>query len=161
MPERSNGLGRGPSGLVPSRVQNGAAFAVHEIHVPRIHNNIKMVKRTGPTNVNLKSLISELNKLGVKEKSNLWKRLAFDLSKPTRQRREINVEKINKYAREGEIVVVPGKVLAEGDADKKLTVAAWTFSEAAKAKISKKGKTMTIAQLMKENPQGKKVRILG
>ncbi|MFH0798021.1 MAG: 50S ribosomal protein L18e [Candidatus Woesearchaeota archaeon] len=120
-----------------------------------------MVKRTGPTNVNLKSLISELNKLGVKEKSNLWKRLASDLSKPTRQKREVNVEKINQYAREGETVVVPGKVLAEGDVDKKLTVAAWTFSESAKAKISKKGKTMTIAQLMKENPKGKKVRILG
>lgn len=111
--------------------------------------------------MNLKSLIIELRKLGVKEKSNLWKRLASDLSRSTRQRREVNVEKINQYAREGETVVVPGKVLAEGEAGKKLTVAAWAFSEAAKAKISKKGKAMTIAQLMKENPKGKKVRILG
>ena len=117
-----------------------------------------MVKRTGSTDMHLRNLIRDLKILGTKENVKLWKRIAEDLSKPTRQRREVNVLRINQHAKAGETVIVPGKVLAEGTLDKKVTVAAWKFSDAAKAKISK---AMTIRQLMKDNPKGKKVRILG
>ncbi|RME55302.1 50S ribosomal protein L18e [Candidatus Woesearchaeota archaeon] len=118
-----------------------------------------MVKRTGPTDLNLKNLINELNKAGKNAK--IWKRVAEDLAKPTRQRRIVNLERIERFAKDNETVVVPGKVLANGELTKKVTVAAWTFSEAAKRKINAKGKTLTIRQLVKENPKGSKVRILG
>lgn len=118
-----------------------------------------MVKRTGPTDLNLKKLINELNKLGKSVK--IWKRIGNDLEKSTRQRRIVNLERIEKYAKENETIVVPGKVLANGELTKKVTVAAWKFSEAAKRKINQKGKTLTIRQLVKENPKGSKVRILG
>tara|TARA_Y100000310_G_C20587106_1_gene766018 strand:- start:259 stop:612 length:354 start_codon:yes stop_codon:yes gene_type:complete len=117
-----------------------------------------MVKRTGPSNPELQNLIKELNS---KSDVNLWKRLAKDLSKPTRQRRIVNIYKINKFAKEGETVVVPGKVLNLGEMEKKVDVAAFSFSDKARAKINKVAKTMTITELMDKNPEGKKVRLLG
>ena len=76
-----------------------------------------MAKHTGPTTL-------ELRKLASKQKVKLWKRIANDLEKPTRKRREVNLYKINKYTRNNEIALVPGKVLSLGNLDKKLTIAA-------------------------------------
>lgn len=115
----------------------------------------------GSSNVNLRLLISDLRKLSTKEKVPLWKRVADDLSKPARQRRSINVAKIEQYAKTGEVIVVPGKVLSTGDFTKKNVVAAWSFSETAEAKINKTGKAVSLRLLMKDNPKGKKARILG
>lgn len=120
-----------------------------------------MGKRTGPTNLYLSNLILDLKKLSTQKKVKLWKRIAKDLSKPARQRREANIYKINKYCRGDETAIVPGKVLSMGELDKKLTVAAWNFSDKAKEKINKGGKAISIQELMKINPQGKKVRIIG
>ena len=120
-----------------------------------------MVKRTGPSTLELKKLIIELEKLARKEKVKLWKRIANDLKRPTRIRREVNLYKINKYTRDNEIALVPGKVLSLGDMDKKITIAAYKFSQQAKEKINKIGKAITIKELIKENPKGKRVRIIG
>jgi len=120
-----------------------------------------MVKRTGPINYQLKLLIEKLEKKSVEGGVKLWRRLAKDLKKPSRQRRMVNVYKIDRWAREGETVVVPGKVLNLGELNKKVDVAAFSFSEAAKEKINKIAKTMSIQELMEKNPEGKKVRILG
>jgi len=116
--------------------------------------------RSGPTNFQLQQLLLELENRSLQSK--FWKRVLFDLKKPTRQRRIVNVYKIAKYARDGETVLVPGKVLSVGDITKKVDVAAFTFSDEAKRKIEHaKGKTLTIQELIQQNPEGKKVRILG
>jgi len=120
-----------------------------------------MVKRTGPTNYQLKLMIEELEKKAADSGVRLWKRLAKDLKKPSRQRRTVNVYKIDKWAREGETVVVPGKVLNTGELSKKVNVAAFSFSEAAKEEIEKVGKVMSIKELMETNPEGKMVRVMG
>ena len=106
-------------------------------------------------------LISELKQKSLAEGIKLWKRIANDLEKPSRQRRSVNIYKINQFAKDGETVVVPGKVLSVGQLTKKLNVAAFTFSKEAEQKINKVGKTLTVKQLLDENPKGKKVRILG
>jgi len=120
-----------------------------------------MAKRTGPTSLALKKLIADLKSLSTKEKVNIWRTVANYLEDSSRRRREVNVYKINSVVREGEIALVPGKVLSEGELTKKTTVAAFKFSDLAKAKINKIGKAITIQQLMKDNPKGKRVRILG
>ena len=66
-----------------------------------------------------------------------------------------------KYTKEGDIVLVPGKVLSMGELNKNVTVAGWRFSKSAEEKINRKGKAITIQELMKQNPEGKKVRIIG
>jgi large subunit ribosomal protein L18e len=121
-----------------------------------------MAKRTGPTNPLLVELIRELKKLSIESKSGLWKRLATDLEKPSRVRRVINISKLSRYANDGEIIVVPGKVLGSGAIDKKITVAAFNFSEGAVEKIQEaKGSCMTIEDLMKKNPKTSTIRIMG
>ncbi|MBR9691234.1 50S ribosomal protein L18e [Candidatus Woesearchaeota archaeon] len=119
------------------------------------------MKRTGPTNPLLKGLIQELRKKANEHGAKIWKRIADDLEKPARQRRIINLYKINKYTKENETVVVPGKVLSVGDLDHNVTIAAFTFSGSALDKINKKGKAIPINELLKEDPKGKKIRILG
>lgn len=114
------------------------------------------------TNNDLKLLISELCKASSIEKVALWKRIATDLSKPSRQRRVVNLSRINKFTKENDVIVVPGKVLSVGDIDHKLEIAAYQFSDTAKAKIeSAKGKIITIPEMLKSNPKGKGIKIIG
>jgi len=91
----------------------------------------------------------------------LWKRVASDLMKPSRQRRIVNIFKIDAYAKDGEVIVVPGKVLGEGTLTKNVTVAAESFSDVAREKINAKGKAITLHELMASHPKGEKVKILG
>jgi len=105
----------------------------------------------------VKELIRKLKKLGRKEDVKLWKRVAQDLEKSVRSRREVNINKLNRVTKEGETVIVPGKVLGDGEIDHKVNVAAYKFSENAKNKL----KCMTIEELMDKNPKGSKVRIIG
>ncbi len=116
------------------------------------------MKRTGPTNPVLADLITALKTVSIEKKVPLWKRVATELEKPSRKRRKVNTYHIQECAKDGEIILVPGKVLATGDITKKVTVAAWDFSEEASKKIKE---TMSIETLLKENPQGKNVRIIG
>jgi large subunit ribosomal protein L18e len=109
----------------------------------------------------LKTLISELKKLSIEKKVNLWKRVAEDLESSTRRQRIVNVYKLAKNVKENETIIVPGKVLGTGDLTKGLTVAAYRFSDEAEKKIAEKGKAISIEELMKKNPTGKNVRILG
>lgn len=118
--------------------------------------------RTGPTNPQLTSVIQELKQKAYKDNINLWKRIAFDLEKPARQRRVVNLSRINRYTEKGDVVIVPGKVLASGDIEHPLTIAAWRFSDEALAKLKRiKAKILSISELMQENPDGKKIKIIG
>lgn len=121
-----------------------------------------MAKRTGPTNPELKQLILELRKQSALKQVNLWKRLADDLEMSTRKRRIVNLSRINRYTSPNETVIVPGKVLGSGMLNHTLTVAAYAFSESAKQVIENtKGSCLSIQELVKKNPEGKNVRIIG
>ena len=114
------------------------------------------------TNTQLAELISDLKKASTLNKAELWKRVAYDLEKPTRQRRIVNLSKISRYSNEDEVILVPGKVLGSGALDKKITIAAYQFSEGAIDKIKEaKGTSIGIDELVKKNPKGNKVRIIG
>jgi large subunit ribosomal protein L18e len=116
------------------------------------------MKHTGPTNIHLRKLISKIKK----QKTAFWKQIAIELSKPTRIRRSVNLSKINRHTKDGETVIVPGKVLSAGKLDHKVTISAWQFSDTAKARIVESGsKPLTINQLLEENPKGSGVKILG
>ncbi|MFT4261119.1 MAG: 50S ribosomal protein L18e [Candidatus Woesearchaeota archaeon] len=112
-------------------------------------------------NMELEALIADLKKASIDNKVNVWKRIAEDLEKPTRKRRIVNVYKLSKYSKENDVIVVPGKVLGMGELDHKVQVAAFVFSDEALKKINSKGKALTIQELVKTNPKGKNVKILG
>ena len=88
------------------------------------------------TNIHLKELIKNLEKLASKEKVKLWKAIALELKKSTRAKREVNIHSINRNTKDNETIIVPGKVLGTGDIDHKVNVAAFQFSETAKQKIN-------------------------
>ncbi|MBU1198772.1 MAG: 50S ribosomal protein L18e [Nanoarchaeota archaeon] len=112
-------------------------------------------------NEQLMELLQLLKKTAIENNAPVWKRVADDLEKPTRRRRVVNIYKIEKYTKDNDIVVVPGKVLGTGELNKKLIVAAYTFSEDAHKKISEKGSAISIKDLIARNPQGKKIKLLG
>ena len=120
-----------------------------------------MVKRTGPTNPYLKELVESLKKKSYDKKASIWKTVAEKLEKPRRQKIEINIADIERVSEKNDVIVIPGTVLSNGELTKPVSIAAWRFSPAAKEKIKKaKGKIMTIDELVKENPDGSKVRLL-
>ncbi len=106
-------------------------------------------------------LISELKKLAITEKVKFWKRIASELEKPTRNRRIVNLSKLDKVTKDGELIIIPGKVLSSGELTHKLTVSAYSFSQNAKSKISQNGEVLSIEELMKKNPKAKGIRIIG
>ena len=121
-----------------------------------------MSKRTGPTNPLLQDLIGELKKRSNEQSVNLWKEVAINLEKPTRQRRVVNLSKISRHTKENETIIVPGKVLGSGALNHKLTISAYQFSEQAKDKLQKAGaQIVPLLDLSKEKPNGKKIRIIG
>ena len=120
-----------------------------------------MSKRTGPTNPVLRRLIQDLKKKSIELKSPFLKEIAEKLNKPRRQRIEVNLSHIERHARDGETVIVPGVVLGCGQLSKPVTVCAWRFSKPAMEKIKKsRGKVLTIEELLEKNPRGSNVRIL-
>jgi large subunit ribosomal protein L18e len=120
-----------------------------------------MVKRTGPTNIYLRRLIRMLKKEGRKNNANIWIYIAELLNKPTRQRIEVNLGKLQKYTKDGDIVVIPGKLLASGIFNRKITIATWKYSQSAKEKVEKAGsKIISIEELVRANPKGTNVKII-
>jgi len=110
----------------------------------------------------LKKLISELKKNSIDQGVNIWKRIAVDLEKPTRKRRIVNLSSINRNTKENETIIVPGKVLGEGNISHKLTISAYQFSESAIEKLEKNGsKIIPLEELAKDKPNGKGIRIIG
>jgi len=84
------------------------------------------------------------------------------LAKPRRKRITVNVSRLNRYTEKKEIVVVPGKVLGAGEINHPITVAALSFSEIAKEKIkAARGKCVTLFELIKKNPKGSNVNLIG
>ncbi|WP_457550620.1 50S ribosomal protein L18e [Archaeoglobus sp.] len=114
------------------------------------------------TDPNLVRLIELLFKASAENKVKIWKDIAERLTRPKRLYAEVNVSKIERYAKEGETILVPGKVLGGGRIAKAVTVAALSFSDSARRKIeSAGGKCITIPQLIEMNPRGSGVRIMG
>ncbi len=119
------------------------------------------MKRTGPTNFELRRLIHDLRKSSRAFNAPAWRYVAELLSRPTRRRVVVNLSKINRHARPGEVVVVPGKVLGAGMLEKPVTVAAFSFSAEAIRKIREAGgRPLTIRQLLEENRAARGVRII-
>ena len=119
------------------------------------------MRRTKPTNPLKLELISELRKVSSQKNIPLWDRVAYDLEMPTRKNVIVNLSRINEHTKEGEIIVVPGKVLGNGALDHKLTIAAYAFSKGALDRINEiNAKAILLQDFVKTDIKGKKVRLL-
>lgn len=93
------------------------------------------MKHNYKTNTQLLDLISGLKKQSREKQVPLWRDIALRLERPTRQCHEVNLSRINRYTKEKDLILVPGKVLGAGELDHQLTVAALGFSGSAKARL--------------------------
>lgn len=111
-------------------------------------------------NNKLKELISELKKQAIEQDSGLWKRIALELERSSRQHRVVNFTKIEKYANDNDVVIVPGKLLSGGELKKKVTIIAYSYSKKA---LDKSGKAtiISIEDAMKKYPKGNEIKIIG
>ncbi|MCX8186807.1 MAG: 50S ribosomal protein L18e [Sulfolobales archaeon] len=119
------------------------------------------MRRTGPTNIMLRKLIKELKKASNKYKAPVWDYVADLLSKPSRDRVVVNLGRLNRYVSDGDVVVVPGKVLGVGSLNKKITLAVASISLSAADKVKASGsRLMHIRDLLNEDPEGKGVKVI-
>ena len=94
-------------------------------------------------------------------KNENWLDVARVISGPRRKRMNLNLDQIEKIAKEGETVVIPGKILSQGNLDKKIKIVALAFSKNAIEKLSKAKKDFsTIEEEIKKNPDAKGIRII-
>ena len=78
--------------------------------------------------------------------------IAALLAAPTRKRIALNLDEISKKIKEEKIVIVPGKVLGNGQVDKKIKIIALNFSASAIEKLKKsKCEIKTINEELKHN----------
>ncbi|MBI4214487.1 50S ribosomal protein L18e [archaeon] len=95
--------------------------------------------KRGTTNTQLAETIMACKKT----KKRFWKAVAFLLERPSRMRVEVNLWEIGKNAKEGETIVVPGRVLGAGELSQNVKVAAFWFSKSAKDKLGAKALSLT------------------
>lgn len=95
------------------------------------------------------------------KKQTKWLEVAGILSSPRRNKIALNLDEIDKESKEGDTIVVPGKVLGEGEISKKLRIAALSFSQEARRKLKdKKAEIMTILEEIKQNPKAQGVKLM-
>ena len=112
------------------------------------------------SNPRLSSLIADLKSAARQSGGDVWGDIADRLEKPRRTHAEVNLGRIERYAREDETVVVPGKVLGSGVLETDVTVAAVDFSSTARTKIGQVGDAVTLEEALENNPEGSNVRVV-
>ncbi len=104
----------------------------------------------------------DLKKASVKNDAPIWAKLAEYALKPSIARRDINLKRIGQLTKENDTVVFPGKVLGTGNVSHKITLCSFSISNSAVDKIiDNGGKLISFSDLIKQNPTGKGVILLG
>ena len=98
----------------------------------------------------------------IKSKKNPnWIKTSNIISGSTKKQVSINLDEIDKKAKDNETIVIHGKVLGVGEVNKKIKIVALDFSSSAKEKLKKAGIEMReIKDEIKENPDAKNIHIL-
>lgn len=106
-------------------------------------------------------LVDDLKAFNADKNYGIWSAVIKELSRSRRNRRVVNLWKIEKYTKEGDVVIVPGKVLGNGEISHKVTIAAFEFSKGIKEKTkNNNARLMSIYELFNENPKGSNVKIM-
>ncbi len=113
----------------------------------RIDKRLK--KKTNPEIVKTIELAKKNNHLDLSKK----------LSAPISQYKKINIDQLDEISEEN--VMVVGKVLGQGEINKKISISALGFSKQAEEKLKKAGcKIKTIKQEIKDNNKLEGIKVL-
>ncbi len=94
-------------------------------------------------------------------KNKKWLEIADKLSQPRKLKIVLNLDEVDSQVKEGDTIVVPGKVLGEGNISKRIKIVALNFSQEAIEKLKdKKCEIVTIKDEISKNKEAKGVKIL-
>ena len=95
------------------------------------------------------------------KKNEKWLEIAHILSGSSRNKIQINLNKIDKNSKQGELIIIPGKILSLGELTKKVKVVGLNFSEKAQEKLKKAGcEVILLKDEIKKNKDAKGIKIL-
>jgi large subunit ribosomal protein L18e len=121
-----------------------------------------MLRTIRKENAELAHVLIALRKAAKAHEAPVWFAVAERLSRPRRKTCPVNVGHLERLANAKDTLVIPGKLLAHGSLSKPLTVAAYNYSEDARAKIHQAGgQALSITELLKAKPDGAGVRLFG
>jgi len=98
--------------------------------------------------------------IALAKKSPAWLPLAKILAGSRRQYAEMNLSAIDRQTKEGDTVIITGKVLGSGNLNKKIRICSMSFSESAKRKLKGKSEMVSVSDEVKKNPKAEGVKIL-
>jgi large subunit ribosomal protein L18e len=114
------------------------------------------------TNQVVVQMAKELKLASKKNNAPIWSRLAELALKPSSARRTINIGQIDKFVKDNDVIVVPGKILGTGNISHKITLCSFSISTSgAKKVLQSGGKIFSFSELIKSHPTGKGVIIIG
>jgi large subunit ribosomal protein L18e len=113
---------------------------------------------TGPTDINTRKLIRQLENTKIL----VFKEIASILKGKRRSRPEANLGHINRVVKDGDVIVVPGKLLGSGALEhKNVTIGALAWSESVAEKAKAAGaKLLSLPQMLEEYPKGSNIRLV-
>lgn len=121
-----------------------------------------MLRTIRKENPELARTLIELRRAAAANQAPIWGDVAEKLARARHQHPPVNVGHLDRLAEAKQTVVVPGKLLADGELSKALTVAAFHYSAEARSKIhAAGGQALSIHELLKAKPDGAGVRLLG
>ena len=107
-------------------------------------------------------MAKQLKSASKKNEAPIWAKLAELALKPSSARRIVNLNTINNNTKEDDVVVVPGKILAIGNLDHKVSVCSFSISIPAAKKITSSGGILlNFKEMIEKFPKGKGVKIIG
>jgi len=100
----------------------------------------------------IRSIIAALeSNIAQRKNDRISKKLLKLIDVPTRRRKEASIYKINKYTKENDKIIVPGKVLSEGALKHKISIAAIDYSKGAREELTSAGAVLSsIEEMLKE-----------
>lgn len=114
------------------------------------------------TNPTVLHMAKELQVASKKTKAPLWAKIAEMATKSSKLKRTVNLGQIDKIVNDNDIVIIPGKVLGTGNIYHKITLCSFSISTNGAKKLIQAGGTLVeFNQLVKDNPTGKGVKIIG
>ena len=106
-------------------------------------------------------LLNRLRHYSNKYDAPIWRRVRELLDRPKRRRVVVNIYKINRYTEDGDLVVVPGKVVGSGTMDHKVVVGAFDYSLNAREKLRESGcEPLLLEEFLERYPDGRGVKII-
>lgn len=121
---------------------------------------VKKINRK--SSATLVETISNLKEASRKNDAPLWRSVATRLEGSAKNWPNVNVSRLEYNVSKNAKVIIPGKLMGTGMLTKKMTVAAYSFTDSAREKIhSAGGKCLTYNELVKKVPKGTDVVVIG